>query len=239
MESKLVLDDLQNGYYIWQRNDGFKFGIDAVLLSDFAKSCTGRVMDLCTGTGIIPLLLVAKSRAEKIDAVELQPEIADMAKKSVEYNKLDGRIHIECADLKAASGIFGKGRYNCVTVNPPYMKTGAGFVNAGDMKTISRHEVCCTVDDVIKASAELLTPFGKLYMIHRPSRLADIFSAMRKYSIEPKLMRFVASKQGREPNLVLVHGVKNARSDLKMLPQLYVYDENGRYSKEIDEIYGR
>lgn len=230
---------MQNGYYIYQRNDGFKFGIDAVLLSDFAKSCTGRVMDLCTGTGIVPLLLAAKSKAEQIDAVEIQPEMAVMAQRSVDYNKLNDKIHIQCADLKEAGTVFGKGRYHCVTVNPPYMKTGSGFVNAGDSRTISRHEVCCTLDDVIRVAAELMIPFGKLFIVHRPSRLADLFSVMRKYKIEPKLMRLVAPRAGKEPNLVLVQGVKNAKSDLKLLPQLMVYREDGSYSKEIDEIYGR
>lgn len=234
-----ILDDLQNGFYIYQRSDGFKFGIDAVLLSDFAKSASGRVIDLCTGTGIVPILLAAKSRAERIDAIEIQSEIAGMAERSVEYNNLGDRIHIKCADLKDAPAIFGKGQYNCVTVNPPYMKTGTGFINAGDMKTISRHEVCCTLDDVIKTASELLKPHGKLFMVHRPSRLADIFCTMRKYKIEPKLIRLVAPKKGKEPNLVLVHGVKNAKSDLKLLPELVVYNEDGSYSKEIDEIYGR
>ncbi|MGN0164161.1 MAG: tRNA1(Val) (adenine(37)-N6)-methyltransferase [Candidatus Ornithomonoglobus sp.] len=239
MASDEILDDLQNGYYIWQRNDGFKFGIDAVLLSDFAKACTGRVMDLCAGTGIIPLLLAAKSKAREICAVEIQREIADMARRSVEYNGLNDKIHIECADLKNAPELFGRGSFNCVTVNPPYMKAGSGLVNDGDMKTISRHEVRCTLDDVIRVSSELLTPLGKLFMVHRPSRLADIFCCMREYKIEPKLIRFVAPRVGKEPNLVLVHGIKNAKRDLKLLPQLIVYNDDGSYSKEIDEIYGR
>ncbi|MGN1115486.1 MAG: tRNA1(Val) (adenine(37)-N6)-methyltransferase [Candidatus Ornithomonoglobus sp.] len=239
MASDEILDDLQNGYYIWQRNDGFKFGIDAVLLSDFAKDCTGRVMDLCTGTGIIPLLLAAKSKAKEICAVEIQREIADMARRSVEYNGLNDKIHIECADLKDAPLLFGRGSFNCVTVNPPYMKAGSGLVNDGDMKTISRHEVRCTLDDVIRVCAALLKPLGKLFMVHRPSRLADIFCCMREYKIEPKLIRLVAPRAGKEPNLVLVHGIKNAKSDLKLLPQLIVYNDDGSYSKEIDEIYGR
>lgn len=233
------MDDLQNGYYIWQRSDGFKFGIDAVLLSDFASSCTGRVIDLCTGTGIIPLLLAAKSGAEEICAVEIQRDIARMAQRSVEYNRLNDKIYIECMDLKNAPELFGRGQFNCVTVNPPYMKAGAGLVNDGDMKTISRHEVCCTLDDVIRVSAELLKPQGRLFMVHRPSRLSDIFCCMRKYRIEPKLLRFVASREGKAPNLVLVQGMKNAKSNLKLLPQLVVYNDDGSYSKEIDEIYGR
>ena len=234
-----TLDDLQNGYRIIQRRDGFRFGIDAVLLSDFAKKGKGRAIDLCTGTGIIPILLAAKTEISSIDAVEIQPEMAEMAQRSVEYNKLNDRVHIICADLKDAPSIYGKSCFETVTVNPPYMKSGSGLVNADDMKLISRHEVKCTLDDVVRVSAELLKTNGSLFMVHRPSRLADIFSAMRKYRIEPKLIRMVSPKTDKEPNMVLICGIKNAKSDIKFLPQLYVYNEDGGYSKEIDEIYGR
>lgn len=239
MDLNETLDDLQNGYKIIQKSNGFRFGIDAVLLSDFAKSVSGRVMDLCTGTGIIPLLLAAKSKAEIIDAVEIQPQIADMAFRSVELNGIGEKIHISCTDLKEASQKFGKSIYDAVTVNPPYMKSGSGLLNGANSKTISRHEVMCSLEDVIKVSSELLKTKGKLYMVHRPQRLADIMYLMRKYKIEPKLLRFVAPTCGKEPNLLLIMGIKNASSELKMLPTLFVYDENGGYSKEIDEIYGR
>ncbi|MBQ3124830.1 MAG: tRNA1(Val) (adenine(37)-N6)-methyltransferase [Clostridia bacterium] len=239
MEFNETLDDLQNGYYIIQKDSGFRFGIDAVLLSDFAKSVTGKVMDLCTGTGIIPLLLVAKSNAEHIDAVEIQPEIADMAKRSVEYNSLTEKVNIQCADLKDAPRLFGKSTYDAVTVNPPYMRTGSGLLNETDNKTISRHEIKCNLDDVIRVSSELLKPHGRLFMVHRPSRLAEIFSAMRQYKLEPKIMRLIAPTEGKEVNLVLVCGIKCAKSDLKIMPTLFVYDEHGNYTKEIDEIYGR
>lgn len=239
MEYNETLDDLQNGYYIIQKGNGFRFGIDAVLLSDFAKSATGKVMDLCTGTGIIPLLLAAKSKAEHIDAVEIQPEIADMARRSVEYNSLVDKINIQCADLKDAPKLFGKSIYDAVTVNPPYMRTGSGLLNDTDTKTVSRHEIKCTLDDVIRVSSELLKPHGKLFMVHRPSRLAEIFSAMRQYRLEPKIMRLVAPCEDKEVNLVLICGIKCAKSDLKIMPTLFVYDKNGGYTKEIDEIYGR
>ena len=145
-----TLDDLQNGYRIIQRRDGFRFGIDAVLLSDFAKKAKGRAIDLCTGTGIIPILLAAKSELDFIDAVEIQPEMAEMAERSVKYNGLDSRIHIRCADLKDAPEIYGKSCFETVTVNPPYMKSGSGLVNDDSMKLISRHEVKCTLDDVVR-----------------------------------------------------------------------------------------
>ncbi len=234
-----TLDDLQNGYYIIQKSHGFRFGIDAVLLSDFAKSATGRTMDLCTGTGILPLLLASKSRAEHIDAVEIQPDIADMARRSVEYNSLEDKIDIRCLDLKDATKTYGKSIYDTVTVNPPYMRAGSGLVNYTDGKTISRHEVKCTLEDVIKTASDLLKPHGKLFMVHRPSRLVDIFSLMRQYKLEPKTMRLVAPEAGKEPNMVLVSGIKSAKSDLKIIPTLFVYDKDGRYTKEIDEIYGR
>lgn len=239
MELNETLDDLQNGFYIYQKTDGFKFGIDAVLLSDFAKNATGNIIDLCTGTGIIPLLLAAKTDAKRIDAIEIQPQIADMAKRSVEYNKLEDRIFIRCADLNSACDIYGNGFFDAVTVNPPYMKCGSGLVNEINSKTISRHEVKCTLDDVIRISSKLLKPFGKFYMVHRPSRLVDIFSIMRQYKLEPKIMRLISPCHGKEANLVLIYGIKNAKSELKTLPPLYVYTQSGEYSKEIDEIYGR
>lgn len=239
MATSEILDDLQNGYYIIQRTDGFKFGIDAVLLADFARSAQGKAIDLCTGTGIIPLLLAAKSRLTHIDALEIQPEFAEMAARSVEYNNLCDKISIKCGDLRDASVIYGKSKYDIVTVNPPYMKSGSGIVNDRDMKTIARHEVKCTADDVIGASAALLKPHGKLFMVHRPSRLVDVFCSMREHSLEPKIMRPVIPKMGREMNLVLICAIKGASAELKTLPPLYVYDEDGNYSKEIDEIYGR
>lgn len=235
----VVLDDLQNGYHIYQRTDGFKFGIDAVLLADFAKAKARRAMDLCTGTGIVPILLAAKTDIEHIDAVEIQHDMAELAKRSVGYNGLEKRISVLEGDLKDAPETFGRGVYDMVTVNPPYMKAGGGIVNAADMKTLSRHETACTLSDVVRVSAELLRPHGKLFMVHRPSRLADVFWEMRRYGIEPKLMRTVQPRPDREMNLVLICGIKGARPELKVLPPLVVYNADGSYTKEIDEIYGR
>lgn len=239
MKQNESLDDLQNGYYIIQSNDGFKFGVDAVLLADFAKCRAKRAMDLCTGTGIVPILIAAKTEIQRIDAVEIQPDIADMASRSVSYNGLEERIHIKNADLKQASAIYGKGSFDMLTVNPPYMKSGSGLLNSGDSRTLSRHEISCTLDDVIRVSSELLMPQGKFFMVHRPSRLADIFCTMRKYSIEPKKMRLVAPREGKEMNLVLIYGLKNGNPELKVMPPLYIYGSDGNYSKEIDDIYGR
>ena len=234
-----TIDDLQNGFRIIQKSDGFRFGIDAVLLSDFAKCDADRMMDLCTGTGVIPVLLAAKTQIKRFDAIEIQSEMAEMAERSVQLNRLSERIHIKCADLKDAPDIYGKSVFDAVSVNPPYMKAGSGLMNPDNAKLISRHEIMCTLEDVVYVSATLLKPHGKLFLVHRPQRLTDIICTMRKYRLEPKLMRFVAPHIGKEPNLVLIKGVKDSAPELKLLPQLYVYDTNGNYTKEIDEIYGR
>lgn len=235
------LDDLQlNGLFIIQKTDGFRFGVDAVLLSDFAKNTSSRcTLDLCTGTGIVPILLSAKTKTQKFCALEIQYDIADMAKRSVEYNGLSERIEIKEGDLNDAADIYGKRCFDKITCNPPYMKISAALKNESDTMTVSRHEVKCTLEDVIRVSASLLTHKGRLYMIHRPSRLADIMCLMRKYEIEPKRLRLVAPKKGKEPNLVLVEGMFKGGEELRIMDTLYVFDENGRYSEEIDKIYGR
>ncbi len=234
-----TLDDLQNGYYVIQSKDGFRFGIDAVLLADFAKTATGRAVDLCTGSGIIPILLSAKTQLERIDAVEIHPTAAEMAAQSVSLNGLDDRIYVKCADLRTAPEIYGKSVFDAVTVNPPYIRSGGGIASEGDMKLAARHEVMCTLEDVISVSSKLLKPLARFYMVHRPHRLADIIVLMRQYKIEPKLMRFVCPSMDKPANMVLIQGIKNAKSELKLMPDLYVYDRQGNYTKEIDYIYGR
>lgn len=235
-----IIDDLQNGYYIIQKKDGFKFGVDAVLLADFAaKAQSGSTLDLCTGTGIVPILLSAKTKTPIIHGIEIQSEIAEMAQRSIEYNKLADRVFIRCGDLKNAHMQYGKCVFDKITCNPPYMKGGAGIINSTDTKTISRHEVMCTLDDVLKAASELLVSKGRFFMVHRPTRIADIMCAMRKYKIEPKKLRFVHPSPYKAPNMVLAEGMKDGGEDMKILPPLYVYDENGSYSEEIDKIYGR
>ena len=223
-----------------QKRDGFKFGIDAVLLSDFAKGTKSqRTLDLCTGTGIVPMLLSAKTDTPRIDALEIQSEICDMAKRSVIYNNLEDRIYITEGDLKDAPAIYGKAVFDKITVNPPYMKCGTGIINDTDTKTISRHEVKCTLEDVISVSAQLLKPRGRLYMVHRATRIADILCLMRKYKIEPKRLRLVHPSVHKAANLLLIEGIRGAAADLVLSEPLYVYDENGSYSEQINEIYGR
>ncbi len=235
------LDDLQlNNLFLIQKKDGFRFGVDAVLLSDFAKNTASkRTLDLCTGTGVIPILMSAKTKTPEFCALEIQHDIADMAKRSVEYNKLSERIKVTEGDLKDAVSIYGKASFDKITCNPPYMKNNSAVRNDADTLAVSRHEVLCTLEDVIKVSSELLKPKGRLYMVHRPSRLADIMCLMRKYKIEPKLLRLVASRPGKEPNLLLIEGMYQGGEELKLLNQLYIFDENGNYSDEINKIYGR
>ncbi|MEE1223870.1 MAG: tRNA1(Val) (adenine(37)-N6)-methyltransferase [Clostridia bacterium] len=235
------IDDLQiNNLRIIQKTDGFKFGIDAVLLSDFAKNTPSkRTLDLCTGTGIIPLLLSAKTNTLQIYGLEIQPEICNMAQRSVLYNKLENRIHIDEGDLNNACELYGKCSFDKITCNPPYMECGTGIINNRDSLTVSRHEIKCTLEDVIRISSQLLKQKGHLFMVHRPSRLADIMCLMRKYKIEPKTLRFVHPSSSKAPNLLLVEGVRCGGKELKLLPPLYVYNEGGTYTEEIDIIYNR
>lgn len=235
------IDDLQcGGLMLIQKKNGFKFGIDAVLLSDFAKNQVSKhTLDLCTGTGIVAVLLSAKTATPKIDALEIQTEIYDMARRSTIYNGIEERVTITNGDLKNAASIYGKNVFDKVTVNPPYMKSGSGIINLSDTKTISRHEVLCSLEDVISVSASVMKTKGHLFMVHRPSRLADIIYYMRKYKIEPKRMRFVHPSINKAPNLVLIEGVRNGGSDLKIDTPLYVYNQDGTYTDEINKIYGR
>ncbi len=218
------LDDLQiKGYKIIQHPDKFCFGMDAVLLSGFATVNEGeRALDLGTGTGILPILLEAKNAGEHYTGLEIQPESVEMARRSVLYNDLQDRIDIIEGDIKEASKIFGKASMEVVTSNPPYMTNHHGLKNPNDAKAIARHELLCSLDDVVRESAAVLKPKGRCYFVHRPSRLVEIFEAMRKYRIEPKRMRLVYPYVNKEPNMVL----------------LIVYDAPGKYTEEILEIYG-
>ncbi len=235
------LCDLQlDGLFIIQKKKGFKFGTDAVMLSDFAKSQKSkRTLDLCTGSGIIPLLLSAKTATPEICGIEIQPEISDMAKRSVEYNGLLDRIHITEGDAKDAVSLWGRASFDTVTCNPPYTEAGRGLKNTTDTKLISRHEILISLEDIIRISTELLVPRGGFFMVHRPSRLADIICLMRQYKLEPKTIRFVSPSYDKAPNLVLVHGIKNAGRELKVLPTAFVFDADGNYTGELNLIYNR
>lgn len=234
------LDDLQyKGLKLIQKKDGFCFGVDSVLLSDFADvRKNDRVIDLGSGTGIIAVLLFAKKGAH-VTGLEIQPEMAEMSARSIEMNGIGESVRIICGDIKDAVKLFGGSSFDAVVTNPPYMNRGGGLTNASDTKSISRHEILCTLDDVISAAGRLLCPGGRFSMVHRPERLADIMCLMRANFIEPKYMRLVHPSPGKKPNMVLINGTRNGKPMLKVLEPLYVYDSKGNYSQEIDRIYGR
>ena len=234
------LDELhRNGYYIIQDPARFCFGMDAVLLSGFAKAKRGeRCLDLGTGTGIIPILMEAKTDGEDFTAFEIQEESADMARRSVLYNDLADRIKVITGDIKDASKIFGASSFDIITTNPPYMIGEHGLSSASEAKAIARHEVLCTLDDILRESAKLLKPGGRFYMVHRPFRLAEIFSKMVEYKIEPKRMKLVYPYIDKEPNMVLIEGLRGGRSRLTVEKPLIVYKETGVYTDEIYDIYG-
>ena len=234
------LDELnRNGYYIIQDPGRFCFGMDAVLLSGFARVKPGeKALDLGTGTGIIPILLEAKTKGEHFTGLEIQPESADMAARSVAYNHLEEKVDIVTGDIKEASQIFGASSFDVVTTNPPYMIGQHGLVNEGDAKAIARHEILCDLDDILRESARILPPGGRFYMVHRPFRLAEIFSKMVAYRIEPKRMQMVYPFVDKEPNMVLIEGLRAGKSRLTVEKPLIVFEKPGVYTKDITEIYG-
>jgi len=234
------LDDLQrNGYRIIQNPEKFCFGMDAVLLSGFAKVKKGeRVLDLGTGTGIIPILLKGKTEGQHFTGLEIQEESAEMAQRSVEYNGLSEDVDIVTGDIKEAVQLFGAASFNVVTSNPPYMTGSHGLTNPGEAKAIARHEILCTLEDVVSAAAGVLKPQGRFYMVHRPFRLAEIFGVMSKYKLEPKRMRLVYPYADREPNMVLIEGLKGGRPRITVEKPLIVYKSPGAYTDEIYDVYG-
>ena len=234
------LDDLQrNGLKIIQKTDGFCFGMDAVLLSGFASVKPGeRALDLGTGTGIIPLLLSAKTKGDHFTGLEIQTEIMKMAQRSVALNGLEKKIDIIQGDIKEARRIFGAASFDAVTSNPPYMNDAHGLKNPGDVKAISRHEVLCNLEDVVREGTKALKPGGRFYMVHRPHRLAEIITVMRQYKLEPKRMKFVHPFADKDANMVLIEAVRGGGAWLKLEPPVIVYKEPGVYTDEIYEIYG-
>lgn len=233
------VDDLhRNGYQIIQDPKRFCFGIDAVILSGFVKVKKGeKVMDLCTGTGIVPILLEAKTEGSHFTGLEIQQESVEMAFRSVKLNKLEDKISIDLGDVRNTEALYRPSSFDVVTVNPPYMNDGGGLKNDFSPKTIARHEVMCSLEDVISASARLLAPQGRLYMVHRPHRLTDIMVTLRKYRLEPKTLRFVHSYEDREPVMVLIEAAKNGKPMVKVMAPLVIYNKDRSYTDEIKKIY--
>ena len=197
-----------------------------------------RVLDLGTGTGIIPILMEAKTEAEDFKALEIQEESADMARRSVRYNHLEDKIEIVTGDIKEASAIFGGSSFDVITTNPPYMIGTHGQNSPSEAKAIARHEVLCTLDDILRETAKMLVSGGRFYMVHRPFRLAEIMSKMVAYKIEPKRMQLVYPFVDKEPNMVLIEGLRGGKSRLTVEKPLIVYKEQGVYTDEIYDIYG-
>lgn len=234
------IDDLQrNNYKIIQDPDRFCFGMDAVLLSGFARAKEGeKVIDLGTGTGIIPILMAAKTNAEHFTGLEIQPDSADMASRSVRLNGLEGKIKIVTGDIKEAVSLFGAASFDVATCNPPYMTEHHGLINPDAPKAIARHELLCTLEDVIRQGSKLLKPGGSFYMVHRPFRLADIIVLLRQYRLEPKRMKLVYPFVDKEPNMVLIEANRGGKARMKVEKPLIVYKEPGIYMDEIYDIYG-
>lgn len=234
------IDDLQrNGYRIIQKKNGFCFGMDAVLLSGFARVREGELaVDLGTGTGIIPILLSAKTGGKHFTGLEIQAEVADMASRSVLANGIDGRVEIVQGDIKEASQLFGKASFDVVTSNPPYMNDAHGLKNPDLPKAIARHEVLCTLDDVVREAALLLKPGGRFYLVHRPHRLVEIIAALRQYKLEPKRMKLVHPFVDKDANMVLIEAFRGGRSMMKVEAPIIVYQQPGVYTDEIYDIYG-
>lgn len=234
------IDDLGiKGYRIIQKEQGFCFGMDAVLLSDFASVRDGgRVLDLGTGTGILPILMEAKTKASYLAGLEIQSEMAKMAKRSVQLNHLESKIEIVEGDIKEASAIFSHDSFDVITSNPPYMIGQHGLVNPSDTKAVARHEILCTFSDISDAARKLLKNRGKLFLVHRSFRLAEILNQLSKDGLESKRIRFVHPYQEKESNIFLLEAVKGGKSRMVIEPPLVVYKAPNQYTDEIYKIYG-
>ncbi len=236
------IDDLEfKDLKIIQNKDGFCFGIDSILLTDFAKNIknNSKVIDLGTGTGIISILLSGKTNRTNFVGVEVQSEVADMAKRSVNLNNLENRIKILNMNILDLKKEYKKGDFDVVVTNPPYKKLNTGVININDKKLISRHEVKASLENFIEISSFLLKDFGEFYMVHRPDRLVDIFYIMRQNEIEPKRIKFVYPNKNKKANLILVKGIKKGKPFLEYENNLYIYDDKGNYTEEILKIYNK
>ena len=234
------VDDLhRKGYVIIQDPKRFCFGVDAVILSGFARVKKGeKVLDLGTGTGILPILLEGRTLGSHFTGLEIQPESVEMARRSVALNELEGKVEIVEGDIKETAAIFGGSVFDVVTSNPPYMNESHGLKNPGDAKAIARHEVKCTLEDVVREGTRVLKPGGRFFMVHRPRRLIEIITVMKRHGLEPKRMKMVHPYADREANMVLIEAVRGGGPLLKMEAPVIVFDQNGEYSPEIRTTYG-
>ncbi len=240
LKDKERIDELQrNGYRIIQNPEKFCFGMDAVLLTGFAHADSSTVLlDMGTGTGIIPLLMEAKYGCSHLTGLEIQAESSDMARRSVALNGLEDKIDIVTGDIKEAGSIFKSASFDCITCNPPYMIGKHGLTNPEAPKAIARHEILCTLEDVVSQAARLLKPGGFFFMVHRPFRLAEIMTVLSQYKLEPKRMQMVYPYVDKEPNMVLIEAVRGGRPRMRVEKPLIVYKSPGEYMPEIYDIYG-
>lgn len=236
-EQERVDDLLTHQLQIIQSDEVFSFSMDAVLLARFASVPKyGKILDLCTGNGVVPILLSTRSEAN-IEGIEIQPRLADMARRSVEMNGLQDKILIREGDLRELVKETGHGVYDAITVNPPYMPLTGGDIKLNSHQAIARHEIHCSLEDVISAATKLVRNGGKVNMVHKPQRLGEIITLLRQYKLEPKVIRFVHPRSGTESNIVLIEAIKDGKPDMRILPPLIVYKENGEYCEEIMDIY--
>lgn len=236
------IDDLEyKGLKIIQNKNGFCFGIDAVLLSDFAREIKkgSKVLDLGTGTGILGILLSKKTNLDKIIGVEIQTEVYDMACRSIKLNNLEDKFSVINEDIKNLDKLFKLQSFDAIVTNPPYKKNLTGLKNDTEYKVISRHEVKCNIEDVIKISSKLLKNNGKLYMVHRPERIKDIMVNLDKYKLQPKEIRFIYPYINKKPTMILIKAVKSAGDFLNVQEPFIVYNQDGTYTDEILKIYGK
>ena len=236
------IDDLEfNKLKIIQNKDWFCFGIDSIILTDFAKNIKENlnVIDLGTGTGIIPILLSEKTNKNHFIGIEIQKEVADMASRSVKLNRLENKIEILNMNILELKNKYKNGSFDVVITNPPYKKINTGLINDNRQKIISRHEITASLEDFIEVASFLLKDLGEFYMVHRPDRLVDIFEAMRKNKIEPKKIKFVYSNKNKKANLILIKGIKNAKPFLEFEKNLYIYKKDGKYTDDILKIYNK
>ena len=233
------IDDLQcSGLYIIQNKNGFCFGIDAVLLSSFAKVKRGeKALDMCTGNGVIPLLLYGKTNGEHFTGIEIQTPVAEMAQRSVIMNEVSDKIQIINDDIKNLCNYFKLATFNVVTCNPPYMAQGVGAKNDHSPKAIARHEIMCNIDDIFENANKMLKFGGRLYMVHRAERLTDIFYSARNHRLEPKVMQMIQPYANKAPNLVLIEFAKGGKPPLKNLEPIIVYNQDGTYTEQLKKMY--
>ena len=236
------VDDLEyKGLKIIQDINGFCFGIDSILLSDFSKNIKkgAKVLDLGTGTGIIATLLCGKTQLSEIIGVEVQKEVCEMASRSIKLNNLENKFKLINDNILNLNKYFNLNSFDAIVTNPPYKKKETGVENRDIKKLISRHEIEATLEDFIKISKDMLKDKGEIYIVHRPERLVDLLFLMRKYKLEPKKIKFVYSNINKSPKLVLIQGIKNAKPFLIVEENLYIYNEKGEYTKQLLEIYNK